>query len=167
VTEKQAADETREKALRRQLRRLGFHISDFTADAGGLVESDIDALIARGVITIEEPPVSSERETLERVSRDWFWEGTVQDALVAYLVSAGWVVERTADTASREQGIDVLAIRDGRRLAVEVKGFPSAQYAGVPKAGQPKPTAPSLRARHWFASAAPDSDCDKGKGSGP
>ena len=84
---------------------------------------------------------------------DWFWEGHVQAATVAHLVRAGWTIERAADTARREQGIDVIASKDGRRLAVEVKGFPSALYARGSKAGQPKPTSPALQARHWFAGA--------------
>jgi hypothetical protein len=84
---------------------------------------------------------------------DWFWEGRVQDALVAHLLAQGWSIEQTSDTASRERGIDVLASRPNRRLAVEVKGFPSTRYARGEKAGQPKPTSPALQARHWFAGA--------------
>jgi hypothetical protein len=87
------------------------------------------------------------------VTDDWFWEGHVQAATVAHLVRAGWTIERAANTARREQGIDVIASKDGRRLAVEVKGFPSALYARGSKAGQPKPTSPALQARHWFAGA--------------
>jgi hypothetical protein len=87
------------------------------------------------------------------VTDDWFWEGHVQAATVAHLVRSGWTIERVADTARREQGIDVIASKDGRRLAVEVKGFPSALYARGSKAGQPKPTSPALQARHWFAGA--------------
>jgi hypothetical protein len=84
---------------------------------------------------------------------DWFWEGNVQQAAVKYLRANGWFIEATADTASRARGVDILASKDGRRLAVEVKGFPATTYARGPKAGQPKPTAPTLQARHWFAEA--------------
>ena len=84
---------------------------------------------------------------------DWFWEGNVQQAVVSYLVGAGWTIEATADTVSRARGVDILAIKKGRQLAVEVKGFPGTTYARGPRAGQPKPTAPTLQARHWFAEA--------------
>jgi Holliday junction resolvase len=47
-------------------------------------------------------------------------EGHVQAAIVAHLERDGWTIEREADTASHEPGIDVLASRDGRSLAVEV-----------------------------------------------
>jgi hypothetical protein len=39
------------------------------------------------------------------------------------------------------------------RLAVEVKGYPGTVYARGERAGQPKPTAPTTQARHWFAQA--------------
>ena len=84
---------------------------------------------------------------------DWFWEGEVQTAVARHLAAAGWTVERQADTSARERGVDILAVRGRRKLAVEVKGFPSTTYARGPKAGQPKPTAPTLQARHWFAEA--------------
>lgn len=37
----------------------------------------------------------------------------------------GWHITRVADTTSREHGVDVDANRDGTRLLVEVKGYPS------------------------------------------
>jgi hypothetical protein len=77
----------------------------------------------------------------------------VQAAIVEHLQREGWTIEREADTASHEPGIDVLASKDGRRLAVEVKGFPSARYARGPKAGQPQPKPRTLQARHWFSEA--------------
>ncbi len=87
------------------------------------------------------------------MSEEWFWECHVQAASVAHLVREGWTIKRQAHTATRQQGIDIVASKDGRRLAVEVKGFPSTRYARGPNAGQPKPTPPTLQARHWFAGA--------------
>ncbi|MDQ2984378.1 MAG: hypothetical protein M3R70_10735 [Actinomycetota bacterium] len=84
---------------------------------------------------------------------DWFWEGNVQVALVAHLEREGWKIVRTADAGSRERGIDVVAERGGRTMAVEVKGFPSTLYASGPQVGQPKRTSPSTEVRHWFAAA--------------
>jgi hypothetical protein len=84
---------------------------------------------------------------------DWFWEGNVQRAVVGHLVDEGWMIESEMDTASRARGIDIVAVTKQRRLAVEVKGFPATTYARGPKAGQPKPTPPTLQARHWLAEA--------------
>ena len=58
-----------------------------------------------------------------------------------------------ADTASRQPGIDLVLQRGGERLYVEVKGWPSSTYARGPQAGRPKPTNPTVQARHWFAGA--------------
>ena len=80
-------------------------------------------------------------------------EAVVQARLVAYLTGQQWHLERVADTARREQGIDILASKDGRTLAVEVKGYPSRNYADPRRAGQVKPTNPPVQARHWYAQA--------------
>jgi hypothetical protein len=84
---------------------------------------------------------------------DWFWEGHVQALLRDYLVSQGWQLLREADCLKRERGIDLLLERKGRRLAVEVKGFPGTTYARGAKRGQPKPTQQTLQAKHWFGEA--------------
>ena len=78
-------------------------------------------------------------------------EEVVQGRLVAYLVKDGWQILRVAQTATRERGTDVLAARDGRTLAVEVKGYPSLSYADPRRAGEVKPTQPATQARHWYA----------------
>ena len=83
----------------------------------------------------------------------WYWEGNVQASVARVLVAAGWTIESAADTASRQRGIDLVARKGGRRLAVEVKGYPGTVYARGERAGQPKPTAPTTQARHWFAQA--------------
>jgi hypothetical protein len=81
----------------------------------------------------------------------WAWEGNVQSRLTAHLAATGWSIIRVADTAQRERGVDIIAMRDGQRLLVEVKGWPSITYARGERAGQPKPTQPTLQATHWFA----------------
>jgi hypothetical protein len=83
----------------------------------------------------------------------WYWEGNVQATVAKFLATEGWTIESVADTASRERGIDLLATKGDRRLAVEVKGHPGTVYARGEKAGQTKPTAPTTQARHWFAQA--------------
>jgi len=85
--------------------------------------------------------------------RPWFWEGHVQDALAAHLAKESWDVREAADTESRAPGIDLLATKDHRWLAIEVKGFPNTTYDHGPKRGQTKPTQPANQARHWFSHA--------------
>jgi hypothetical protein len=65
----------------------------------------------------------------------------------------GWEVTTSANTESKEPGIDLVAIRDGRWLAVEVKGFPTTVYDHGVRRGQPKPTLPTNQARQWFSHA--------------
>ena len=84
---------------------------------------------------------------------EWFWEGHVQRRVEEHFRVEGWAVLSAADTAARETGIDLVLERAGERLNVEVKGWPSTTYRRGEKAGQPKPTAPTLQARHWYAGA--------------
>lgn len=84
---------------------------------------------------------------------DWFWEGNVQTCLAEHLQHDGWSVLHTSDSARRAQGVDLLAERDGRRLVVEVKGYPSTVYERGPRQGQKKPTNPPNQARQWFSHA--------------
>lgn len=85
--------------------------------------------------------------------RAWRWEGHVQETLAAFLTTQGWRVTATANTASKEPGIDIVATKDGRWLAVEVKGYPSTTYEYGPKRGEAKPTSPSSQARQWYSHA--------------
>lgn len=85
--------------------------------------------------------------------RPWFWEGHVQDALAAHLAGEGWNVREAADTESKAPGIDLLATKNHRWLAIEVKGFPNTTYDHGPKRGQSKPSRPTNQARHWFSHA--------------
>lgn len=87
------------------------------------------------------------------VPTDWFWEGHVQDALVAYLRRERWTITAESNTAIRAQGDDIAAVKDGRRLVVEVKGYPSLGYRDPRRAGEVKRTNPTLQAKHWFADA--------------
>lgn len=85
--------------------------------------------------------------------RPWFWEGHVQDVQAAHLVGEGWEVREAADTESKAPGIDLLAAKEERWLAIEVKGYPNTTYDHGPKRGQPKPTQPTNQARQWFSHA--------------
>ena len=70
----------------------------------------------------------------------WYWEGNVQGKVAAHLTAEGWRIIRTAKTAKREPGIDILAEMGGRTLAVEVKGYPPERYTQGLKRGQLRPT---------------------------
>jgi hypothetical protein len=85
--------------------------------------------------------------------QDWFWEGNVSNALAGHLRGSGWAIVSQADTASKQRGIDVVANRDGKNLLIEVKGYPSIYYRDSRRAGETKPTNPSLQAQHWFSHA--------------
>ena len=75
--------------------------------------------------------------------RPWYWEGNVQRRIVDFLRAAGYVIQSEADTASRQQGKDIVAKGlEGRSLWVTVKGFPEKSK--------------STQARHWFAGALHD-----------
>jgi len=76
-------------------------------------------------------------------NRPWYWEGNVQRKIVGYLKANGWTVQSEADTASREQGKDIVARSPKDRLLwVTVKGFPEKSK--------------NTQARHWFAGALHD-----------
>lgn len=106
-------------------------------------------------------PVNAHPAPATRTSIDEYdqTEATVQAHVVAHLVRDGWQILRVADTASRESGLDILAGRNGVRLAVEVKGYPSRTYADARRAGEVKPTDPSTQARHWYAAAVVKAMC--------
>lgn len=80
-------------------------------------------------------------------------EKAVQSRVVAYLVRAGWSITSVADTASKERGIDIVATRNNMNLGVEVKGYPGRNYSDARRAGEKKPTQPSLQATHYFSGA--------------
>lgn len=82
---------------------------------------------------------------------EWHWEGNAQAAVVTYLASQGWGITRVADTASREHGTDIEAARAGRRVHVEVKGWPSERYVNPARAHETKRTSAPVMARSWFS----------------
>lgn len=89
---------------------------------------------------------TSIRETPKRAdtsARPWHWEGHVQAAVEAWLVGRGWTITQAVDTASKQQGTDLIASKPHRRLWVTVKGFPA----------QTERTYPATQARHWFSHA--------------
>ncbi|MFI5485653.1 hypothetical protein [Micromonospora echinaurantiaca] len=106
----------------------------------------------RGQEALPPRPVVLPRSA-PNTERSWDWEGNVQAVLCRWLEEQGWRLLQVADTATKQQGTDVVAERAGQRLHVEVKGYPSKTYADPRRAGEVKPTPPTLQAKHWYADA--------------
>jgi hypothetical protein len=88
-------------------------------------------------------------------ARDWYWEGNVVSALRRHLEADGWTTVRMADTRTKERGVDLEALRDGKTLLVEAKGYPSKGYSDPRRATETKPTNPTLQANGASATAMP------------
>lgn len=80
---------------------------------------------------------------IRRNSENWFWEGNIQKKVITYLIAHGYYIRSVADTASHQQGIDVVAEKDRKTLWVSVKSYPRGT----------KKTKPSTEAGHWFKQA--------------
>jgi hypothetical protein len=139
--------------FRRLLRRLDKPPSDWSSSVRGTVPPGRTS----GEPTKAASPESTAGEEPEPAAgeptTEWFWEGNVQQALIAHLMRDGWRIEAQADTASGQHGVDVVARKCEIMLLIEVKGYPSTAYVRGERAGQPKPTKPSLQAHHWFSGA--------------
>ena len=98
------------------------------------------------------PSVSPEvsEESQQKPDKSWYWEGNIQSAVVAFLVSKGFMIRRVADTVTREHGKDIVAVSSsGRELWVSVKGRPEGTSR----------TSPHLMAKHYFEAAVHDLLC--------
>lgn len=91
-------------------------------------------------------PATAGAQDLYTSSRPWHWEGNVQQALVGFLDDQGWSILSTANTATKESGVDVVAVDShNNEWWISVKGYPEARGG--------KTTNPSTQARHWFSHA--------------
>lgn len=84
-------------------------------------------------------------------TRPWYWEGNIVAALLPYLEGEGWKIVRVANTATKERGVDLEGTMDGRKLLVEVKGYPLKGYSDPRRVDEVKPTAQTLQAGHWYS----------------
>lgn len=89
----------------------------------------------------------------ESAQDEWFWEGKVQAKLANHLKENGYKLIRVADTASRQQGIDIHAEKEGKTLLIEVKGYPSEMYNDPRRSHETKKTSATLQAGHWYSHA--------------
>ncbi len=160
-----APDKANERTIRTHIRGASWNVdnrSQFSAKEPFLTKLDrglfrrarpeeIDAWRA-GAPTPAIAPMPSAPAEGDPAS-EWHTEANTQRLLVEWLAGEGWAIVRTANTATREHGIDVVAERDGQRLGIEVKGFPSRFYVTGPKKGQVKTSTPKEQAKKWYAHA--------------
>src|SRR4051812_11952722 len=131
---------------RRHLAALGFEVR-------GVIDSRSTAAEAVPARLGEGTPAPEGTVGGEDLGEEWHTEANVQASVVTALASAGWRILSVANTATKERGIDIIAEREGHVVGVEVKGFPSRNYADPARAGETKRTSPSTQAAHWFAQA--------------
>ena len=112
---------------------------------------DLTGLRAEADRTIRRSAGTSAVQEHGEPESEWFWEGNIQSAMIKHLAADDWAVLSVANTATREHGVDIIARKSGRRILVEVKGYPSKYYVRGENKVQLKKTPPSLQARVWFA----------------
>lgn len=101
---------------RRHLATLGFPLQ-------GQIESRDGALVASETA---KPGLTVDRDL---GGEEWHTEANVQASVVTALAARGYRILSVANTATKEHGIDVIASRYGATVGVEVKGYPSRNYA--------------------------------------
>ena len=125
------------QTARRHLAKLGFEVSG-------------------GDGTASERPAKVKTAAPKRptpTEGGWHTEENTQGTLVAWLVAEGWEIVSTANTATKERGIDVIARRGAETAGFEVKGYPGRGYADPRRADEKKRTSPTSQAGHWFSQA--------------
>ena len=111
------------------------------------------ASTTRGAAAPREDPSTTQLQGSSQPSDEWHTEANVQASLVTALAAEGWRILSVANTATKEHGIDVVATRGDQTVGIEVKGFPSRNYADPARSSEKKRTSPSTQAGHWFSQA--------------
>ncbi|MEN0129098.1 MAG: hypothetical protein AAGC49_06630 [Brevundimonas sp.] len=137
-----SATEFTSHTARRHLAALGFQ-----------VHGEIEARAIPTPHDVQGARAEPTDRRLQSADESWHTEANVQAAVVGWLVAHGWRILSVADTAARAHGVDVVAERGSERVGIEVKGYPSAQYADPARADEVKRTRPSTQAGHWYAQA--------------
>jgi len=87
--------------------------------------------------------LSTDTNTHDDVKQKWYWEGNIQNKIVHFLKTRGYIILKEANTALKDPGVDIIAISpEMKRLLVSVKGFPYENNKSK-----------NTQARHWFAEA--------------
>lgn len=129
------------------------HATDHPTDkAAAAPQLEVTSGIGRAE-TVELMPSNGTSGAAVAPSPEWHTETNIQASLVTSLATQGWRILAVANTATKEHGIDVVAERDGHTVGIEVKGFPSREYADPARAGESKRTSPSTQAAHWYSQA--------------
>ncbi|MDD9206675.1 hypothetical protein PU560_09385 [Georgenia sp. 10Sc9-8] len=131
---------------RRHLAALGYEVA---AD----VEPRSAPPGARTEVTSPAAAIMRSSGKQPEQSGAWYSETNVQASLVTALVTDKWRILSVANTATKERGVDVIAVRDGETVGIEVKGFPGRGYADPARANEVKRTKPSTQAVHWYSQA--------------
>jgi Holliday junction resolvase-like predicted endonuclease len=132
-------------------RAAGWHVEMVNLGSGHV--SFARGAVGGSYAARSRPTFTRDSATRQQMPAEGRPEAVVQAELIAHLQATGWTILRQANTASKEQGIDVVAVKDGTTVACEVKGYPSRSYVDPRRAAEVKPTSPSVQARHWFAGA--------------
>ena len=133
------------QAARRHLAALGFEVTpDRTGGRPAVITRPADSAQQRTQAGTAGQSAST---------GDWHTEAKVQAMVVAHLVREGWQIVSEADTASRQRGIDIVAVRETEELAIEVKGFPGRGFADPRRANEQKRARPSTQAKGWYGRA--------------
>jgi hypothetical protein len=83
---------------------------------------------------------------------EWFEETNVARKIQDFLVKSGYEITKFSEN-KKERGHDIEAEKDGQKVIMEVKGYPSDKYVRGPDKGKKKRTDPKLQANHWFGEA--------------
>jgi hypothetical protein len=124
---------------------------------GIVLRRPIDGKIRNFLNSVSPVVIPNRQESNATCSEQpWYWEGHVQAAVVRYLESVGYRIDAIADTATREQGKDIIAVAPSdQTLWVSAKGFPRGTLR----------TDARTQARHWFSHALFDLILWRGEGA--
>ncbi|WP_165749984.1 YraN family protein [Cellulophaga sp. Z1A5H] len=92
--------------------------------------------------------------------KDWFYEGQISSKLVDYLRNKGFEILKDNSKNIHARGVDIIAVRDGIKELIEVKGYPTDFYTKGQNKGLLKKTKPKLQAKHWFSEVLLSSFCN-------
>ena len=161
-----APDKANERTIRTHIRGASWNVenrSQFSSKAPFLTKLDRGLFRRARPVELEawragapgpvRAPMPASAPAEGDPASEWHTEENTQRLLVEWLAGEGWTIVRTASTATREPGIDVVAERDGQRLGIEVKGYPSRFYVTGPNRGQVKTSTPKEQAKKWYAHA--------------
>lgn len=87
-----------------------------------------------------------------RYEDEWFEETNIARKIRDFLMENGYEITKFCED-KREKGHDIEAEKEGQKIIMEVKGYPSDKYVRGPDKGDKKRTDPKLQAKHWFGEA--------------